>query len=350
MTPRDFLSAVAKTAPLPVYLFIGPDAWDRAQCRRELTKAAIGDDNPESALTIADLDETPFAAVIDDASSYSLFASRRLIWVRGAEAALPRRLTAAAEEEGAGALLAQYVGNPTDGVVVVFDCIRYEFDGDDKTKVERVKKFYSAAPGIVEFPRYGSVRARQLAQDRAKELGVAIGDAEIEVLVEAVGGDAMRVVNEMEKLSLASEGRPVTLELIAVLVPNAQQTNLFELVESIAAADRRKSLDLLDSLVRDGEYLPLVLTFVGTLFRLALAAQEAQLRGSSQIQSYFQRQGTPMWRARAEQVERTMRAFPQERLRRAVQVVYETDRGLRDTRPDDRTIMEKLVWSLTKAA
>ena len=36
-----------------------------------------------------------------------------------------------------------------------------------------------------------------------------------------------------------------------------------------------------------------------------------------------------------------------EKLRDAIRKIYETDKALRDTRPDDRVVMEQLVLSLT---
>ncbi|MGH9807864.1 MAG: hypothetical protein ACRD9W_11490, partial [Terriglobia bacterium] len=65
------------------------------------------------------------------------------------------------------------------------------------------------------------------------------------------------------------------------------------------------------------------------------------------IQAHFTRQGIRVWRDRAEQVWQTASAFSRERLQAALLQIFEADRALRDTRPDDRVVMEKLVLSLT---
>jgi DNA polymerase-3 subunit delta len=100
-------------------------------------------------------------------------------------------------------------------------------------------------------------------------------------------------------------------------------------------------------LVREGEYLPLALTFLATQFRLALAAREAGVRRAQQAVGYFTKQGVRMWRDRAEQLMNTANAFSPEQLQKAIQLIYRADKGLRDTRPDDRTIMEMLIVELT---
>jgi len=46
-------------------------------------------------------------------------------------------------------------------------------------------------------------------------------------------------------------------------------------------------------------------------------------------------------------VHQTMAAFPKEKLGRAIEKVFWADKSLRDARPDDRVVMEELVFSLT---
>ena len=253
------------------------------------------------------------------------------------------------QEENTGAdELAEYLRNPTPGTVLVFEASRYDFDGEDRAKLERVQKFYSRIPDVVEFRPYSVESARRLAQDLAKEAGVQIGLSEIGLLVESLAGDAGRIATEIEKLRLyAGTNRKVTSDDILNLVPNAQASNIFALVAALGRGDRKRSLDSLDTLLREGEYLPLALTFLATQFRLAMVAQEAGLRTSQQIQAYFTKQGIRIWRDRADQIHQTVSAFPKEKLALAIEKVYGADRALRDTRPDDRVVMEEFVFSLT---
>ena len=352
MTPELLLRSLAKQAPRPAYLFIGPDGYERDRCRKALLEKALPDPaEREEGYARLDLAELTLAQVIDDAAAFSLFATRRFIWVSGAEAALPRRLTAEKEDgpknEGVG-LLKAWLANPNPDVVVVFDCSRFDFEGDDKAKLERVAKFYAPIPDVVEFPRYAPDAARALILRRAKELELQMGAAETEFLVEALAADASRIMNELEKLSLCcGRGGKVTEEVITALVPNARTANVFALVAAMGRGDRLRSLDLLDTLVREGEYLPIVLTFVATQLRLALAAQEAKVTNAFQIQSHFQKLGVAMWKSRAEQVAQTVSMFPKGKLEKAIANVALADYAMRDIRPDDQTVMERLVWQLT---
>ncbi len=233
-------------------------------------------------------------------------------------------------------------------MTLVIDCSRYEFEGEDKSRMERVEAFFAAVPAKVEFRPYAPEAARFLAQKLAKEAGIQLGLAELALLLEATGGDASRISMEIEKLRLfAGTARKITATDIAALVPDAQSSTIFVLVAALGRGDRARALEILDTLTRSGEYMPRALTFLATQFRTALAAREAGLRGASQIQAHFNKVGARMWPERARQIEQTMDAFSKERLALAVEKVFETDRGLRDARPDDRILMEEMVFALT---
>jgi DNA polymerase III subunit delta len=357
MSPDQFLSGLQKSGPAPVYLFLGPEGYQRERCRRELIRAALGDDPEERANGFArhDLSEISLASALDDARAMSLFASRRLIWVAGAEAALPRTRASAREqsEESPGddsdaARLAAYVREPTPDTVVVIEASRYGFEGEEKAKLERVQKYYAAIPALVEFRPYSPESARALAQSLAKECGLMLGLSELALLLEATGGDAARLASEIEKLRLFTGGtRKVTAEDITSLVANAQQATIFALVAALGRGDRVRAFEILDTLDREGEYMPLALTFLGTQFRMALAAREAGARSAQQIQAHFTKLGARMWPERARQIEQTVNVFSKEKLQKAMAKLFDADRDLRDARPDDRIVMEEMILTLT---
>jgi DNA polymerase III subunit delta len=348
LSPEQFLQRVQKSPAATVYLFLGPEVYLLSACRRALVEKMLPPEDRENGLSRHDLEETTLASVLDDARSLSLFAPNRVIWVSGAETALPRGRAASDEESSSVAELAAYIKRPTPGTVLVFEASRYDFEGEDRAKLERVQKFYSAIPDVVELRPYTLESARRLAQDLAKEAGLQIGISEIGLLVESLAADAGRIANEIEKLRLYTGGtRKVTADDILRLVPNAAASTIFALVGALGRGDRKRALDSLDTLFREGQYLPLALTFLATQFRLAMAARDSGLKTSQQIQAQFTGQGIRIWRDRAEQVSQTLGAFPGEKLGRAIEKIFRADKALRDTRPDDRVVMEELVLSLT---
>lgn len=345
MTPAQLLSRIKKAAVPPAILLLGPEAYER---RRILD--ALAAMFPEGSVTQHDLADLSLAEVMDDARSLSLFASERLIRVMNAEAIVPKGKSeedGEAESSAASAgPLAEYLKDPTPGVVLVFEATRFDFEGDDKRRQDRVLKFYNAVRDVVELRRYSSHEARQEGEALARRAGLRLDPDVLELLVDALGADIARIAVEVEKLALYAGGREVGMDDITALVPDARANTIFALVNALGRRDRGRALEVLDTLSRDGEYLPLALAFLSTQFRMALVAREAGLKSAQQIQSHFTRAGVPMWSSRAEQVYQTATKFSKPQLERAMGLIYAADKGMRDTHPDDRIVMEQFIVQL----
>ncbi len=351
MTPAQFQARIKKAAVPPATLLLGPEAYERRRIKDALLASF-----PEGSVTQHDLAEVTIAEILDDARALSLFASERLIWVINAELALPRGRVAAAtddDEEGGAptatgdaAPLVAYLRDPTPGVNLIFEAIRHDFEGDDKRKQDRVRKFYAAIPDVVELQKYGAQEARVEAESLVRKAGFHMDPAALDLLIEALGADIARVAVEIEKLSLFAGNRVIGVDDITELVPDARATTIFALVNALGRRDRARSLAILDTLTREGEYLPLALAFLSSQFRMALVAREAGLKNSGQIQGHFSKMGVQMWGSRAEQVAQTAGKFTQPQLERAIKLIYKADKGLRDARPDDRIVMETFITEL----
>jgi DNA polymerase-3 subunit delta len=352
MTPAQFLTRLERGQLAPAYLFLGPEAYQRRRAREALMKAALGGASGDTAVAHYDLGETALAEIIDDARALSLFASERVILAGNAEGALPRAKSDEDAEDGDGSagsadVLISYMKDPTPGVVLVFDASRFDFEGEDKRKQERVRKFYAAVGDPVEFKRASPDDARREATALARRVGLSIDPGLVELLVEALAADLSRIATEVEKMALYAQGRPVTAEDVELLVPDARATTVFALVGALGRRDRSRSLEILDTLFRDGEYLPLALSFLSGQFRAALVAKESGLRSPQQIQGHFAKMGVQMWGSRAEQILQTVTKFSKSQLERAMQLTFEADKDLRSARPDDRIVMEQFILRLT---
>ena len=239
MTPEQFRRDIAKNPPSPVYLFVGSEGYQRGLCRKALMKAVLGVSTAEEAgdgFTHLDLSEVKINEALDDARAMSLFTTRRLIWVSSAEAVLPRG-KAISEDPDSGHTkgLNAYVKRPSPDAVVVFECSRYDFDNnDDKPRIERLGKFFASVKQVVEFKALDASSARSLAQDAVQRAKLQIGASELGLLIEWCAGDAFRITNEIEKLSLyAGTDRKVTKDDLTSLVANARTSTIFALVAAL---------------------------------------------------------------------------------------------------------------------
>jgi DNA polymerase-3 subunit delta len=354
MSPDQFLARIKKGAIAPAYLFLGAEAYNRDRCRRALLDAMLPPEEREQGITHHDLRESSLPDVVDDARSLSLFAGRRVIIVANAELALPRQKAEEEDDDDAPAAggaqsLDDYLKDPTPDVVLLLEAVRFDFEGEEKKRLERVRKFYASVTETVELKRYALEDARVEAQDLARRAGLPIDRVALDTLVEALGGDVARIAVEIEKLRLYSGATgSVTLEDISTLVPEARSTTIFALVNALGRRNRAAALQVLETLTRDGEYLPLALSFLSTQVRMALVAKESGLRSAGQIQGHFNRIGIPVWGARADQIYQTVGKFSKEQLELGLKLIFGADRDMRSPRPDDRIVMEKLIFELTR--
>jgi len=353
MTPDQFLARMKKGVIAPAYLFLGTEAYGRDRCRQALVDAMLAPEDREAGLAQYDLRESALADVVEDARSLSLFAPKRVILVANAEWALPKQKASDEDDEdadtppsGGTQSLDEYMKDPTPGIVLLFEAVRFDFEGEEKKRLDRIRKFYASVPEAVELRRYAIDDARIVAQDLAKQAGLSIDRTALDLLVEALGADVARIAIEIEKLRLY--GKPVGDEEIGTLVPEARATTIFALVNALGRRDRRRSLQILDTLTRDGEYLPLALAFLSTQFRMALVSKESGLRSAPQIQGHFTRLGVAVWGSRAEQIYQTVGKFSKEQLELGLKLIFDADRDMRSTRPDDRIVMEKFIFELTR--
>lgn len=352
MSPAQFLTRMKRAEPAAAYLFLGAEAYERTRCRSALIEKTLAPEERESGLTQYDLNETSLVEVLDDARSLSLFAPRRVIISWNAESALPRARQEEDQEQadsaGATQALESYLKNPSPGVVLLFEATRFEFEGEDKKKLDRIRKFYSAISETVELHRFSLDEARREAHLLTRQAALTMEPGALELLLEGLGADVSRIAVEIEKLSLYAAGkRTITVEDISDLVPDARVTTMFVLVGALGGGHRSRSLELLDTLSREGEYFPLALSFLSTQFRLALVSKEANLRSPQQIQSHFTRIGIPMWNSRSEQIYQTVTKFSKQKLERALTLIFEADKSLRSPRPDDKVVMEQLILAIT---
>ena len=354
MSPEQFLNQLQRGEAAPVCLLLGAEPYRREVCRKALIRAALGEEDAEAGLSRFDLRETSWREITDDACSLSLFVRRRLLWVTNAEAALPRGRAAEADAEEPESPapasidpLLEYLKRPAPGVTIAVEASRFELDGEDKAKAERVKKLYAAIPVQVEFPRLSAAEARQIAQRLAQKAGLRFTEDALDALVEALGADGMRIANEIEKLRLHGGFQgPITAAQLAMLVPDSSVSTIFALVDALGRRDRKSALEITDRLLRQGEYMPLALSFLAGLLRLALAAREMGLRTPQQVQNAFSRPGRPVWPSRAQQILQAARMFSGQDLGRTLIRIFETDRAFRDARPDDRLVMENFIFGL----
>ncbi len=244
-----------------MHAVVGPESFLAEEALEAILRSAIGPDRV-SGLQVLRGEETNWARLVDNVGMGSLFAERRAVVVRNAEA-----LKGDGEEMGA------FLDDPTPGVTLVLLAAK----PDRRTKVwKRILDRAAITPA--DPPKGRALRAFVLDRLRQRELRVA-EDGVVE-LIERVGQDLRRLMGEMDKLEAFAQGggkATLSAEDVAAVMGRGMAQPLYKLADALAARRTASALEVMAGLLEEGEP---ALRILATLHRSL-----RQVRGAKALQA-----------------------------------------------------------------
>jgi len=232
-----------------VYAIVGGKAFDSYQADQAVEKIvsdAVGEQRAD-AVEVLRGDETSWGRVVEAARTGSLFAPRRAVVVRGAEAL-----------KGEGAEMQAYLEDPVPGVALVLVAAKV-----DKRRAVWKAITDRAAVTVAESLKEAALRRRVAEEVRQRKLRVS-EDGIVE-LVERVGPDLRRLMGELEKLeAFAAAGETLTAEEVAAVLGRGRARPLYKLGDAFAERRAAEALNFMEELLDEGED---ALRILGTLHR-----------------------------------------------------------------------------------
>lgn len=199
--------------------------------------------------------------------SLSLFAERRLFELR---------LPSGKPDKGAGQLV-EFASQPPPDVVCLIIAGKLDRKAADAPWVRAVEKH-----GV-----WVSIRSVETAAlpawlgARAKRMNVTIEPAAAQIIVDRVEGNLLAAKQELEKLSLLADGRPISADLVLQSVGDSARYDVFQLAAAAAAGDAQRALHVLLGLKSEGVEPALILwALVRELRGLWQARERGRLRSS----------------------------------------------------------------------
>ena len=120
-------------------------------------------------------------------------------------------------------------------------------------------------------------------RSRAAGLGIAIEAQAAEALASHVGADLRTLAGELEKLARYASGRAVSAADVALLTPEAQETNIFNLVDAVVEGRTGQGLVMLRRMLSHGGEEPLrVQAMLARQVRNLVRARELIEEGAAQ--------------------------------------------------------------------
>lgn len=228
-------------------MICGSDSWLAEEALEKVLQEAVGAERGESVVAFRG-DETTWPRVLEAARTGSLFATRRAVVVRQADAV-----------KGDGEEVLAWLEHPSPDTALVLLAAK-----PDKRRLPWKRLLDKAAVVAADPPKGRALRGYVVEQVKRRKL--ALRDEGLEELLERVGQDLRRLMGELDKLSAYAASRPEPLgadEVAAVLGKGLAQP-LYKLSDAMGARRAGRVLELLEAALDDGEP---ALKVLGTLHR-----------------------------------------------------------------------------------
>lgn len=211
---------------MPVYLFQGEESYYIDALTTLLIQSVLDESERDFNQTIVYGLETDVATIINACKRYPMMAERQLVVVKEAQSL--KNIDN----------LIHYVKNPLNSTVLVINYKYGKLDGRKKLAGEiakvgvvfESKKIYeNKVPDFI------------ISYLKKKQIGIPVQTAQL--LTDYLGNDLSKIVNELEKLSIAlpSNETRITPELIEKNIGISKEFNNYELQKAVAQQDILKA-------------------------------------------------------------------------------------------------------------
>lgn len=259
---KKLMSDVERHDIASLYLLTGSERFIMERMAERIVAAAVPEDLRPFNLTVAYGSEVDAAEFVSAASSFPFLADRRVLVLRETE-----RLRA-----GAGPIV-EYCENPVPTSTVIFLHCPFDEDGGRLRETRDLARLFEAVRRNGResvFERLSDAELLQWLRQTARSLGFDLEPAAADALVRSVGDNLYDLRGELEKLGLLFEGRAVSRDDLAAVIGRYRLDALYDLVNGIEPGEERRSIAMLERILRSGAERPSTILYLTTRRLLAM--------------------------------------------------------------------------------
>lgn len=320
---------------LPVYIVSGDETLLVDECCDQIRKQARVQGCTDREVIDAGAAKFDWQGILQNASSMSLFAERKLVELR-----LPSGKPGA---EGSKALCKYLeICGAEDVLLIVAGKIDKQ-----STNSKWYKALDGAGASIQVWPVDAKDLPRWLAQ-RISHAGMSIEQEALQLLCDRVEGNLLAAVQEVEKLKLVATEGKISTRAVTESVANNARYNLFDMADNALNGNTAGSLKMLHGLRGEGTEASVALWAlvreVRTLYQVQLACDQ----GQSQQQALSAHR---VWNNRMGLMQSALSRHTRDSLAALLEHAFQTDgsiKGFAPGKPWDN--LEQMVLQISTGA
>ncbi len=244
MDSKSLIKDIKAGKFLPVYVLHGDEAYYIDEISDAIQEHALEEHERDFNQSIVYGKEADLLTLISDLRSYPLMSERRLLILKEAQDfKLLEELNA-------------YIENPLSSTVLVI-CHKYK-------AIDARKKLLKSAAKVGVIFKSDKVKEYQLVDwtlNMVKAKGFGITSKANMLLVESLGNDLSRIVNEINKLAILIEpGTTINEVHIEENIGISKDYNIYELANAVAVKDYLKAMKIVnyfDQNLKPGDFIPI---------------------------------------------------------------------------------------------
>ncbi len=314
-------------APRPVYLLYGEEDLLVAEATDAIIEAALGGGDPSFNLDVLYGSDVDGNDVVARAVAFPMMSERRSVVVREMEKLTDRDT------------LLPYLQNPAPTTVLVLQAIKPDFRTTlfkhlrDSAVMVKCRRLYEN-----ELPEWITARVRRMGKRIEPDAAQ---------LVQAYVGRSLREIdNELEKMrTFVGEAPSITVEHVREITGLTRDHTIFELQKAIGRNDLRRSLSILEHMLRNGESAIGIVVMLTKYFQklMILHDPEKSRLNDAGVARYLGLRETQMRELR--DYRQAAGAFPPRRLRKCFEELLSADEQLKLS-GEERTVMMLALHSI----
>ncbi|HUU42402.1 MAG TPA: DNA polymerase III subunit delta, partial [Planctomycetota bacterium] len=266
----------------------------------------------------------PLETVLAELRGDSLFASRRMVEVMGADAFLRTH----------GDAIVRYLERPSATGVLVLDAAKV----DGRTRLPGAVR---AAGMIVDCPTVYEERLPGWVKSEVRRRGLDVSTAVVSVLIDEVGNNLFALAGEIDKLvTYVGDRKRIEADDVARITGHARSWVVWTLTDALGRRDVASALRVLEGLLREGDRAELIVGSLNWQISRLMKGRMLRDRGSDRREIASQlRVGARYVDAVMEQIDH----FAVADLARVSRLLLEADVTMKSSGMEARTVLERFL-------